>query len=63
MSEDDLLREVRTAREEYCRKFGHDLGAIVRDLREQEQAGRRPVVRLSPRQPARTSREVARKPA
>ena len=34
MVEDDLVREVRAAREEYCRQFDYDLRAIVRDLRE-----------------------------
>jgi hypothetical protein len=63
MSEDDLVRAVRAAREEYCRQFEYDLGAIVRDLREQERVGGRQVVRLSPRPPARLDREVAGKPA
>ena len=58
MSEDDVLREVRAAREEYCRQFGYDLAAIVRDLREQERAGGRKVVRLSPRQPERRAPEA-----
>ncbi len=59
MIEDDVVREVRAAREEYCRQFGYDLEAIVRDLREQERVGGRPVVRLSPRRPVRISREAA----
>ena len=63
MSEDDVVREVRAAREEYCRQFGYDLGAIVRDLRQQERAGDRQVVRLPPRRPVARSREVAGKPA
>jgi hypothetical protein len=63
MIEDDVVREVRAAREEYCRQFGYDLEAIVRDLREQERAGGRPVVRLSPRRPVRISREAVGKPA
>jgi hypothetical protein len=63
MNEDDVVREVRAARDEYCRQFGYDLGAIVRDLREQERAGGRPVVRLSPRRPVRVGREVAGEPA
>ena len=62
MSEDDVVREVRAAREEYCRQFGYDLGAIVRDLREQERVGGRQVVRLLPRRPVRMGREVVRKP-
>ncbi len=58
MIEDDVIREVRAAREEYCRQFGYDLTAIVRDLRAQEQAGNRRVVHLSPRRPTRSKGEV-----
>jgi hypothetical protein len=59
MIEDDVVREVRAAREEYCRQLGYDLVAIVRDLREQEQSGDRQVIRLPPRRPARTVRDVS----
>jgi len=62
MCEDDVIREVRAAREEYCRQFGYDLRAIVRDLREQERAGDRRVVSLPPRRPARTSRQITGSP-
>ena len=48
MNDDDVLREVRTARDEYCRQFEYDLAAIARDLREQERAGDGGVVRLTP---------------
>lgn len=52
MSEDDdVLRAVRSAREAYCQRFGYDLAAIVRDLRERERSGGRRVVRLPPRRP------------
>ena len=51
MSEDDIVREVRAARDEYCRQFAYDIGAIVRDLREQERLGGRQVVTLPPRRP------------
>lgn len=54
MIEDDLVREVRTAREEYCRRFNYDLTAIVRDLRRQEQESGREIVRLPARRPSRT---------
>jgi hypothetical protein len=50
--EDDLIREVRAAREESCRQFEYDLGAIVRDLREQELVEGRTVVQRSPRRPS-----------
>ena len=63
MNDDDVLREVRTARDEYCRQFEYDLAAIVRDLREQERAGGRWVVRLAPRRPVRVTRDVAGEPA
>jgi hypothetical protein len=51
MLEDDLMQEIRAAREAYCQQFGYDLAAIMRHLREREQAGNRPVVRLAPRRP------------
>jgi hypothetical protein len=46
MIDDDVLREVRAARDEYCRKFDYDWDAIFRDLQEQQRIGGRPVVRL-----------------
>ncbi len=58
MTEDDLVREVRADREEYCRQFGYDLDAIVRDLHAEEQAGGREVVRLAPRRLTWTNREA-----
>lgn len=47
MLEDDVLREVRAARDEYCRRFDYDIGAIIRDLRARELAGGRRVVDFS----------------
>jgi hypothetical protein len=51
MIEDDVLQEVRAAREAYARSFGYDLGAIVADLRARDLAGDWPVVRHPPRRP------------
>ena len=48
---DDILLEVRKAREAYAERFGFDLEAIHRDLKAQEQASGRRVVSLPPRQP------------
>lgn len=62
MIEDDVVREVRAARDEYCRQLGYDLATIVRDLREQELAGGRQVVRLLPRRPVRTGRDATEIP-
>ncbi len=63
MIEDDLVMEVRTAREAFCRQFGFDLEAIVHELREQERTGGRRVVRLPPRAPTRTNHEIHVRPA
>ena len=41
MWRDEIVEEVRKAREEYAAKFDFDLHAIARDLREkQEQSGK-----------------------
>lgn len=51
MIEDSVLQEVREAREAYARSHGYNVWAIVADLREQDDRGDRPVVRLAPRRP------------
>jgi hypothetical protein len=51
MLEDDVLREVRAAREAYARSFGFDVQAMVADLRARDAAGDWPVVRRAPRRP------------
>ncbi len=48
---DDLLLEVRKAREAYAREFNFDLQAIHRDLKAAEKLGGRKVVSLSRRRP------------
>ena len=52
MTEDDVLREVRAAREAYARSHNFDIRAMVADLRARDQAGDRRVVRRAPRPPA-----------
>ena len=52
MIEDDILREVRAARDAFARSHGYDLHAMVEDLRAQNERGDWPVVRLAPRRPA-----------
>jgi hypothetical protein len=51
---DDILQEVRKAREAYAKQFGYNLQAIHRDLKAQEQASGRRVVSLPPRRPKPT---------
>lgn len=52
MRDDDVMRQVRDAREAYARSLGYDLKAIVADLRDQDAKGDRLVVRLAPRRPS-----------
>lgn len=47
MARDAIVDEVRAVREAYAKRFGHDLAAIVRDLREQERKSGRKAVRLA----------------
>ncbi len=51
MNEDDVLREVRAARETYARLHNFDVRAMVADLRARDLAGDWPVVRRAPRRP------------
>ena len=37
MIEDPIVKEVREARDEHARRFGYDLDAIFRDLKEKEE--------------------------
>jgi hypothetical protein len=48
---DDILLDVRKAREAYAKEFGYDLQAIHCDLKAQEQASGRRVVSLPSRRP------------
>ena len=58
--DDDVIREVRAAREAYCRQFDFNLNAITRDLQENQRRGGRNVVCLTPRKPQRSiQREIA----
>jgi hypothetical protein len=58
MVEDDVLREVRAAREAYARAHGYDVRAMVADLRARDSAGDWTVVRRSPRRSSRTAAPV-----
>jgi hypothetical protein len=60
--DDEVVREVRAAREQYCQQFGYDLAAIVRDLRERERTGGRRVVNLPHRRPTQAPRPAAGAP-
>jgi hypothetical protein len=61
MTEDDVLFEVRAAREAYARSHHFDVRAMVEDLRARDEAGDWQVVRRAPRRP-RPVAEPARAP-
>jgi hypothetical protein len=49
MNEDSVLKEVRAAREAFARLHDYDVRAMVADLRQRDDRGDWPVVRLAPR--------------
>ena len=46
MWRDEIVEEVRKARDEYAAKFNYDLRAIAQDLREKQEASGKTIVRL-----------------
>jgi hypothetical protein len=51
MVEDDVLRQVRAARDAYARSLGYDVHAMVADLHARYSTGDWVVVRRPPRRP------------
>lgn len=49
---DEIVESTRKAREDYAAKFGYDLEAIYRDLKKQQEQGKRKIVSLPPKKPA-----------
>ena len=49
MWRDPIVEEVRAIREAYSQRFNNDLKAIHRDLKAQEQASGKKLIRLPPR--------------
>ena len=49
MWKDPIVEEVRAHREKHAEKFDYDLGAICRDLRQQQDSSGREVVTLKAR--------------
>ena len=49
MQRDPLVQEIRVIREAYAERFGYDLQAIARDLKDLEQRSGRRVVPPQPR--------------
>jgi len=51
---DEIVAEVRRAREEYARRFNFDLHAICEDLREKERTSGAVLVSFPPRRVSET---------
>ena len=60
MPKDKIVEEVRRARERYAARFGFDLDAIYRDLRDRQERGEFQVVHRAPRR-ARSTRRAPTK--
>lgn len=60
MWHDPIVDEVREIRDAYAKRFGYDLEAIARDLREKEEHQERPLIDPSPR---KIDPETTRRPA
>ncbi len=52
MDEDSILKELRAAREAYALAHGFEVRAMVEDLRQRDERGNWPVVKLAPRSPS-----------
>ena len=49
MKPDPIVEAIRKAREARAAKFGYDLAAICKDLRDREKDANHPVVRRAPK--------------
>jgi hypothetical protein len=50
-SKDEIVEEVRTAREAYAARFNYDLAEMFNDLKAKEQARNRNIAALEPVEP------------
>ena len=48
---DEIVEEVRAAREAYAARFNYDLAEMYKDLKAKEQAGNRNIASLKPEEP------------
>lgn len=51
MWNDEIVEEIRKARDEYAAQFNYDLDAIFKDLKQQEEKSQRELVSRPPKQP------------
>jgi len=62
MIEDEIVREVRAAREPFAAAHGYDIRAMVAALQAFDAGDGRPVVRLEPRPPVQLARPASTGP-
>jgi hypothetical protein len=48
---DEIVEEVRAAREAYAARFNYDLAEMFKDLKSKERANRRNIASLKPAEP------------
>jgi hypothetical protein len=53
---DEIVEEVRKARDEYAARFNYDIEAIVLDAKTKEAEGEHKLAPLKPREPAPAER-------
>jgi hypothetical protein len=58
MRKDPIVEGVRRARTKHAAKLRYDLDAICRDLKGEEQQGRRKLVSLPPRRTIRSAKSA-----
>ncbi len=58
MVEDPIVEEVRHHRQEWAAKFGYDLDAMVKDLRERERTSGHKVLQPPKKKPAKSARRA-----
>lgn len=63
MTEDEVVREVRAAREAFAAAHGYDIRAMVAALRERGAASGRELIRLAPRPAVATGPGVSPRPS
>ena len=51
MSKDEIVEEVRTAREAYAEQFDYDLKRMFEDLKKKEEQNRAGLAKLKPLKP------------
>jgi hypothetical protein len=57
MAEDDVLQQVRLVREQLAQRYGFDLNRLVEALRELDNRGDRPIIRIEERPESRSPQQ------